>query len=305
MDDKKSPEQALEEMHDAEPFILPSWKSIVGGVTNIGNAILEPAYVVHDTVVVVGNSCRSHENQAYANDLPLVSGLGQRLRDNVNKGKGAGAHVRAAVVSAAALPTGGGAPLVDSVVTVVEEDMTPQQAADFLGGNAATQTTGAIIAVTAARGTGRSPGGNVEVAVRNNGGKSHSSVAATVEASGKGPATRATSQLRATESTGGFFENIRNKVGTKLGPDLGFGDGFSFRGRALAQSVLDAIRSTRGFLEESNGGRYGYFNNCHAHSLGLFLRGSLAEFLHGLQSPAPGAKSGAAVATPTGDGRGR
>ena len=300
----ESPEEALERMQDKEGWVLPSWNSIATGVVNLGHGILEPAYVVHDTIVVTGNFLLPNDMQAYDKDLPLASSLGNRFRDNVAQGKGAGSHVRAAAVFVLALPSGGAVPLADSVATVFEEDMSPQQAADHLGAGATTQTLGAALAVTAAKGTGRSPGGKVEVSLKSNNGKSHSSIAATVEPKGGASGSRnyASSSLTAPNGVTGPFAFFRNlwRATTEVGPDLGFTGGLRIfdswlgRGRALATSVLEQINAMRpNPMKSYDGGTYGPLNNCHGHVLGLWARGSFSELLFGFRSKGPVRAAGA------------
>ena len=136
--------------------ILPSGEAIWNGIRGIPSAILEPVFIVTDIVTAFGVSANNlvSSNKIYAEDISFDSALGRRLNQNVIEGKGAEAHARAAIVSATAMPTGGGSVLLDNLFTVSQGGMSPQQAADFLGSAATTQAGVAGIGVAVSYSTG-------------------------------------------------------------------------------------------------------------------------------------------------------
>lgn len=149
---------------------LPSWEAIKSGVVGVGRAIAEPALILFDVGQAIGGRARAaytgNPEWGYAENQQFVSGLGSRLNQNIIDGGGAWSHLRAAGVTATALPTGGGSVLVDNIATVYEKDLNPQQASDMLWSGAITQTgvAGTGVAVSKVTGSGWTGRGQVDPA---------------------------------------------------------------------------------------------------------------------------------------------
>lgn len=104
-------------------------------------AVVEVPAIVHDVALsaYVGVHNAVSPDPIMSEDVTLYSGLGNRLKSNVEAGKSRWQNARAGAVTALAGPTGGASVLLDNIWTVFEEGMTPEEASAFLWEGATNQ----------------------------------------------------------------------------------------------------------------------------------------------------------------------
>ncbi len=125
-----------------------------GGIKGAAKGVVEPVLIVAD----FGQMGAAVVTQAVTGDAPMpqwLSATGRRIEHNETVGKNSNwQNLRAGLVVATAIPTGGGSVLVDNVATVFERDMSPDEAQSFLVQGAVGQVVATGVGVGLSRGTG-------------------------------------------------------------------------------------------------------------------------------------------------------
>jgi RHS repeat-associated protein len=129
------------------------------GVKNFPKAAIEPVTMAFDVVqsLVFAQHQDTLERLGLPEDnrsIEFASGTAQRLQQNVAEDKGVLQDLRAGLLPAATMGTGGAAGLADNVATVFERGMSPEQAQSFLTQSATTQVVSTGFGVSLSRLTG-------------------------------------------------------------------------------------------------------------------------------------------------------
>ncbi|MBP9881834.1 MAG: hypothetical protein KBF32_00435 [Chitinophagales bacterium] len=133
-----------------------SWGEFFGdvweGTKGVAKGIAEPALVVMDfgqmSAAMVTNAITDDPSDL---DVQFLSGTGKRIAasdGSTTEG------LRAGLVLATAIPTGGGTVLVDNVAQVFEKGMSPEEARHFLVQGAVSQVVGTGIGVVSSKASG-------------------------------------------------------------------------------------------------------------------------------------------------------
>jgi len=128
------------------------WGDVKAGVAGAARGIVEPALVVMD-FGQMGAALVTHAITDDPDDLNVrfLSATGRRIAASDDPDR---EGLRAGLVLATAMPTGGGSVLVDNVATVFERDMDPDEARRFLVRGAVGQVAAVGMGVGISRATG-------------------------------------------------------------------------------------------------------------------------------------------------------